>query len=142
MSMITALTDELAPLVQQHDVAPAAAMFHSLSDPTRLAILQHLSLGEQRVRDLTDRLGLAQSTVSGHLACLKDCGLVTSRPEGRASLFSLATAKELLEVLGAAERLLAATGYAVELCPTYGLGATASPVLEARAADQATGSDQ
>ncbi len=140
--MITALTDELAPLAGQHGVAPAAAMFHSLSDPTRLAILQHLTLGEQRVRDLTDRLGLAQSTVSGHLACLKDCGLVTSRPEGRASLFSLATAQELLDVLGAAERLLAATGYAVELCPTYGLGATASPVLADRLAAIATGSDE
>lgn len=103
-------------------LAPAASLFHSLSDPTRLAILQHLTYGEHRVRDLTDHLGLAQSTVSAHLACLRDCGLVTSRPEGRASLFSLTTQPELLEVLAAAERLLEATGYAVELCPTYGRG--------------------
>lgn len=72
------------------------------------------------MRELTEHLGLAQSTVSAHLACLKDCGLVESRPEGRASVFSLAVPTELLGVFEAAERLLAATGYAVDLCPVYG----------------------
>ena len=95
-------------------------MFRSLGDPTRLAILQHLSLGEYKVVDLTAHLGLAQSTVSAHLACLRDCGLVTSRPQGRASMWSLTRAAELLELLAAAEQLLAATGDAVALCPTYG----------------------
>ena len=97
----------------------AACMFRSLGDPTRLAIVQHLALGEHRVVDLTTHLGLAQSTVSAHLACLKDCGLVTSRPLGRASMFSLAQ-PELFALLAAAEKLLAATGDAVVLCPTYG----------------------
>lgn len=97
-------------------------MFRSLGDPTRLAIVQHLALGEHRVVDLTGHLGLAQSTVSAHLACLRDCGLVKSRPQGRASMFSLAH-PELLTLLSAAEKLLAATGDAVVLCPTYGAGA-------------------
>lgn len=110
-------------------LAPAAALFHSLSDPARLAVLQHLTHGEHRVRDLTEHIGLAQSTVSAHLACLKDCGLVGSHPQGRASMFFLTTAPELLAVLAAAERLLDATGHAVELCPTYGLR---------RASDQAS----
>lgn len=105
-------------------LAPAAALFRSLSDPTRLAVLQHLASGEHRVRDLTEHIGLAQSTVSAHLACLKECGLVDSRPQGRASMFFLTTGPELLAVLAAAERLLDATGHAVELCPTYGLGQT------------------
>jgi DNA-binding transcriptional ArsR family regulator len=95
-------------------------MFRSLGDPTRLAIVRHLALGEHRVVDLTVHLDLAQSTVSAHLACLRDCGLVTSRPQGRASLWALTTAPELLEVLAAAERLLAVTGDAVTLCPTLG----------------------
>ncbi|HEY5180416.1 MAG TPA: metalloregulator ArsR/SmtB family transcription factor [Dermatophilaceae bacterium] len=99
-------------------------MFRSLGDPTRLVIVQHLALGEHRVVDLTAHLGLAQSTVSAHLACLRDCGLVTSRPQGRASMFSLAH-PELLGLLSAAEELLAATGDAVVLCPTYGAGVVA-----------------
>ena len=101
------------------DRTAAACLFRSLADPVRLAILQHLAVGEQRVVDLVGRVGLAQSTVSGHLACLRDCGLVTSRPQGRASVYSLAR-PELLELLAVAERVLAATGSAVRLCPTTG----------------------
>jgi ArsR family transcriptional regulator, cadmium/lead-responsive transcriptional repressor len=101
-------------------LSTAACMFRSLGDPARLAILRHLALGEHKVIDLTTHLGLAQSTVSAHLACLRDCGLLTSRPQGRASMWSLVNAPEMLDVLAAAERLLAVTGDAVALCPTYG----------------------
>jgi ArsR family transcriptional regulator, cadmium/lead-responsive transcriptional repressor len=104
-------------------LSAAACMFRSLGDPARLAILRHLALGEHKVVDLTGHLGLAQSTVSAHLACLRDCGLVTSRPQGRASMWSLNHTATLLDVLSAAERLLAATGDAVALCPTYGKAA-------------------
>ncbi|MCZ2824430.1 MULTISPECIES: ArsR/SmtB family transcription factor [unclassified Modestobacter] len=101
-------------------LSAAACMFRSLGDPARLAIVRHLTLGEHKVVELTEHLGLAQSTVSAHLSCLRDCGLVTSRPQGRASMWSLTTAPELLALLAAAEQLLAATGDAVALCPTYG----------------------
>lgn len=114
MTMQSVTNDTVA---DAHGLTAAASLFHALSDPTRLMLVQHLTLGEHRVRDLTEHLGLAQSTVSAHLACLRDCGLVTSRPVGRASMFSLATEPELLEVLRTAESLLAATGYAVTLCP-------------------------
>jgi DNA-binding transcriptional ArsR family regulator len=106
---------------EQRALTVAALLFHGLSDPSRLAILRHLTLGEHRVVDLTAHLGLAQSTVSKHLACLRDCGLVVSRPAGRASLFRLAEPVAMLEVFGAAERLLALTGDGVALCPTSGL---------------------
>jgi DNA-binding transcriptional ArsR family regulator len=106
------------------DLTPAVCLFRSLGDPVRLAILQHLTLGEHRVVDLTLHLGLAQSTVSGHLSCLRECGLISARAEGRASLYSLAR-PELLELLQAAEQLLNATGQAVALCPTYGQDVTA-----------------
>ncbi len=79
--MIASQVERLA----EDDLAAAACMFRSLGDPNRLAILRHLALGEHRVVDLVSHLGLAQSTVSAHLACLRDCGLVTSRPQGRGS---------------------------------------------------------
>jgi DNA-binding transcriptional ArsR family regulator len=88
-----------------------------------LSILQHLALGEHRVVELTAHLGLAQSTVSKHLACLKDCGLVESRPAGRASVFSLTHPEAMQRLFAAAEQLLALTGEAVVLCPTYGVNA-------------------
>ena len=106
----------------------AACLFHGFSEPSRLAILRHLVLGEHRVVDLTAHLGLAQSTVSQHLACLRDCGLVTSEPRGRASIYSLAHPEALLDLLAAAERLLGLTGDAVTLCPVYGVRAGARGV--------------
>ncbi|QJY47813.1 ArsR/SmtB family transcription factor [Pseudonocardia broussonetiae] len=103
----------------RQELVPAAALFHSLSDTTRLAIVQRLAAGEARVVDLTVRLGLAQSTVSAHLACLRDCGLVQGRPEGRQMFYAL-TRPELLDLLAAAQTLLGATGSAVALCPNFG----------------------
>ena len=57
--------------------------FQALSDPTRLAILQHLRRGECCVCELMDELDAAQSRLSFHLRILKEAGLVTDRREGR-----------------------------------------------------------
>lgn len=115
----SALPDE--HVGEQEEAAVAAAcLFRGLSDPSRIAILQHLLLGEHNVAELTAHLGLAQSTVSKHLACLKDCGLAESRHVGRSSVFSLSHPDAVVKVLSAAEELLSATGDAVVLCPAYG----------------------
>jgi ArsR family transcriptional regulator len=83
-----------------------------------------LAVGEARVVDLTGELGLAQSTVSKHLACLRGCGLVDYRAEGRQSFYAL-TRPELMDLLAAADGVLAATG------------ATAAPCQTSRVASQA-----
>jgi DNA-binding transcriptional ArsR family regulator len=114
------------------DITPAITLFRSLADPAQLAIVTRLAQRETRVVDLTRLLGLAQSTVSKHLACLRDCGLVDYRTEGRQSYYSL-TRPELIDVLRSAERLLAETGDAVALCPVYGDSATADTDAAARA---------
>lgn len=101
------------------DRTPAVALFRSLGDPARLAIVTRLAESEARVIDLTRLLGLAQSTVSKHLACLRDCRLIDYRVEGRQSYYSL-TRPELVDLLRSAELLLAETGDAVALCPVYG----------------------
>lgn len=108
---------------------PAVALFHSLSDVTRLAIVQRLAHGEARVADLVAELGMAQSTVSAHVACLRDCALVVGRPQGRQVFYSLAR-PELMDLLASAETLLAATGNAVALCPNYGTDASAGAIEE------------
>jgi len=69
-------------------VRRSAALFNGLDDKPRLAIVLALSGGEKRVTDLVELLGLAQGTVSGHLACLRDCGLVTAPPEGKQMFYS------------------------------------------------------
>lgn len=97
----------------------AAALFHGLSDRTRLAVLLSLLEQEKRVVDLVGEIGGSQSNISGHLACLKECGLVVDRPDGRQTFYRIAS-KEVLAVLRAAEKLLAVNGNAIELCPRYG----------------------
>ena len=102
-------------------VLGAASLFRSLSDSTRLEILDLLSEHvELRVVDLVGRLGLAQSTVSTHLACLRGCGLIEVRPEGRQSFYRIAI-DELSCLLRDAQTVLVATGHAPATCPTYGL---------------------
>ena len=97
----------------------AAALFHGFSERTRISILLALLDGEKRVVDLVHELGSSQSNISGHLACLKDCGLVTDRPQGRQTFYAI-SGKEVIGVLRAAEKLLAVSGHAIEMCPRYG----------------------
>ena len=64
-------------------------VFRALSDPTRRAIFERLSLGgELTVRALTDEAGVSQPAVSKHLGQLKLAGLVTDRPDGRQTYYS------------------------------------------------------
>ena len=90
-------------------------MFRGFGDPTRLAILTELLDGERRVVDLVAAVGSSQSNVSGHLACLKECGLVADRPDGRAVRYRLAS-PAVVDLLRQAEVLLAEVGDAVALC--------------------------
>src|SRR5215471_20372563 len=71
------------------NLARAAALFHALSDETRLEILEKLRNGEQCVCELTDVLKAAQSRLSFHVRVLKDAGLIRDRPEGRWMYYAL-----------------------------------------------------
>ena len=71
------------------ELARAAALFHALSDETRLEIMEMLRGGERCVCELTDELDAAQSRLSFHLRVLKEAGLVTDRKEGRWSYYTI-----------------------------------------------------
>ncbi len=101
------------------DLRVAAKLFRGFADPTRLAILEALAdAGELRVKDIVERLGGSQSTISGHLSCLKDCGLVHDRHEGR-QVFYRISAPEVVEAVRSAEKVLAVAGHRIEICPNY-----------------------
>lgn len=71
------------------DLSRARALFHALSDETRLAIVEMLREGERCVCDLQADLDAAQSRLSFHLKVLKEAGIVTDRREGRWSYYTL-----------------------------------------------------
>ena len=108
------------PAVLATDVALVAKLFRGFSDSTRLGILAELAGGERRVTDLVAALGGSQGNISGHLACLKECGMVADRPQGRAVWYRIAD-PDVIAVIRAGERLLARTGQRVDLCPNYRL---------------------
>jgi ArsR family transcriptional regulator, arsenate/arsenite/antimonite-responsive transcriptional repressor len=78
----------MAPPVLR-DPGRTVALFHALSDPTRLEILHRLRFGERCVCDLTDALEAAQSRLSFHLRVLREAGLVSDRREGRWMYYTL-----------------------------------------------------
>ena len=61
-----------------------AKYFRGLGDPTRLRILELLrEEGELSVGELVERLGVGQTKVYNHLACLRWCGFIEARREYR-----------------------------------------------------------
>jgi ArsR family transcriptional regulator len=60
-----------------------AFLFKTLSDPTRLRLLNLLAEGETCVCELTDTLHIVQPKVSRHLARLKRAGLVDAQRSGK-----------------------------------------------------------
>jgi DNA-binding transcriptional ArsR family regulator len=64
-------------------------LFKTLSDPTRRAIFERLTLdGELTVHVLTEHSGVSQPAVSKHLGVLKLAGLVRDRRDGRETHYS------------------------------------------------------
>ena len=64
-------------------------IFKSLSDMSRLRIIQSLTRGEMYTELLAERLGLTPSTVSFHMKKLEEAGLVVSRKEQYYTVYSL-----------------------------------------------------
>jgi ArsR family transcriptional regulator, arsenate/arsenite/antimonite-responsive transcriptional repressor len=69
------------------------ALASALSDSNRVRALMALERGEACVCRLIELLGLAPSTVSKHMAVLRQAGLVKSRKQGRWIYFRLADGK-------------------------------------------------
>lgn len=95
-----------------------AKLFRGLADPTRLAILEGLAAGPRSVGELVEATGAGQSNVSNHLACLKDCGLVTSERQGRNVIYSTSDPR-VTGLLALAAELLADVAQGVYACTRY-----------------------
>ncbi len=66
-----------------------ARIAKALAHPSRLLLLDALLDREMCVYDLTDLVGSDQSTVSKHLAVLREAGLVGVKKEGSMSFYRL-----------------------------------------------------
>lgn len=101
-----------------------AILFHGFSDPRRLAIVEELAVGERRVGEIVAATGLAQPSVSTHLGCLWECGLVARERRGREVHYRLIEGVD--ELMIAADGILDRAGDTVGACPKYGHGQEAA----------------
>lgn len=62
----------------------------AMADPTRSRILMALLDGTAYPADLAAALELSAQTVSNHLACLRECGIVIAEPAGRRVRYDIA----------------------------------------------------
>lgn len=106
------------PRPDSDSVALEAKLFRGLADPSRLSILRTLRDAESSVTEIVESTGLSQPNVSGHLACLRDCGLVVSRQAGRSVYYALAD-KRLEDLFQAAEGILARIVERLYTCTRY-----------------------
>jgi DNA-binding transcriptional ArsR family regulator len=63
--------------------------FKAFGEPSRLKILRLLTGKELTVNDIVEEVGLSQSTVSRHLAVLREAGILTDRRHGQSVFYSL-----------------------------------------------------
>jgi DNA-binding transcriptional ArsR family regulator len=79
----------------------AADLLKSLANRHRLLIVCQLIEGERSVGELTEFLGIRDSTVSQHLALLRKDGVVAARRDGQTIWYSISSvpARKVLEVL-------------------------------------------
>lgn len=76
-------------LSPDREILSLAETFRTLGDPTRVKILQALSVEELCVCDLAKLLGISESATSHQLRVLRSQKLVRYRKEGKMAFYSL-----------------------------------------------------
>ena len=107
---------------QASALTAAACLFHGFTDPSRLAIVRHLALG-RAPRGRPDRATWgwrSRRCPSTWPVCATAGWSSPARRAGR-RCSRLTHPEAVVDLLAAAERLLALTGDAVTLCPNYGV---------------------
>jgi DNA-binding transcriptional ArsR family regulator len=105
-------------LVNTKSIALQAKLFRGFSDASRLSILEALRQGPLTVGEIVETTGLTQPNVSNHLACLRDCGLVLAKPDGRFVRYELSD-ERVDHLLVLADALLAEVAKGVYECTRY-----------------------
>ncbi len=82
-----------------------AEFLKALAHPVRLAVVERLKAGEASVGRLVAELGVEQSSLSKHLAVLRQAGIVASRQE-RVTVYYSIRDRDVFEVLRPIARLL------------------------------------
>ncbi len=105
-------------VTNQSTIQLEARLFNGFADSSRLTILKSLIDKEKSVSDVVEETGLSQPNVSAHLSCLKECGLVQSRHDGRQVIYSLVD-KKIAELIELGQSILKLTANTIFACTRY-----------------------
>ncbi|NYE49242.1 DNA-binding transcriptional ArsR family regulator [Spinactinospora alkalitolerans] len=92
-------------LTSEQRLSAIQRLGRALADPTRCRLLLALLDGPAYPAQVAEQLGLTRQNVSNHLACLRECGLVTATAHGRQVSYALVDAslahalEDLLDVV-------------------------------------------
>ncbi|MFQ3837916.1 ArsR/SmtB family transcription factor [Staphylococcus pseudoxylosus] len=98
-----------------HNIELKAHFIHGLSNKARLTILELLKSKEMTVNEIVKQSKISQSSISQHLACLKGCGLVNSRQEGKYVYYQIKNNK-ILELLKLIDSVVENTEDDIQSC--------------------------
>ncbi len=97
-----------------------AKFFDGLANPTRLKIVELLlDRGEMNVGEIIEAVQMSQGQVSNQLACLKWCGYVTSRSEGRFVYYRVTDAR-IRDLINLARAVVADNAENIRACTRMG----------------------
>ena len=117
-----------------------ARFFRGLDDPTRVLILELLLAGEKSVSKLVEATGSPQGRVSNHLGCLRHCGYVTTRRDGRWVYYRLADDR-VRALLRIAQELMADHAQDLLSCSVVSPDLPGATLHELEGADQEAPAD-
>ena len=97
-----------------------AKFFDGLANPTRLKIVELLlDRGEMNVGEIIDAVQMSQGQVSNQLACLKWCGFVTARTEGKFAYYRVIDPR-IRELIQLARSVVAENAEQIRACTRIG----------------------
>lgn len=77
----------------QSTISTKIKFIRGFGDKTRIQILESIKDKEKTVSQIIESVQASQSSVSQHIGCLKDCGLIVGRQEGKYMFYSLSSVK-------------------------------------------------
>lgn len=92
-----------------------ASIIKALAHPSRLFIVQELSKGERCVCEFRELIGADMSTISRHLAILRNAGIIVDEKRGNQVFYSL-KCSSVLDFLGCVETVMETNAREQILC--------------------------
>src|SRR5699024_7555022 len=84
--------------MNSNDFTLQARFLRGLSNKVRLTILELLKVSELTVNEIVSSSKMSQSSITQHLSCLRECGVVTARQDGKYSYYQMKN-RYILELL-------------------------------------------